>query len=297
MSERKPVLTYVLLTLASLQWGANVVFGRMAVGEITPMLLVTLRFLIVSAVMLLFYGRGFRRDLARLKVHIGYMVFLGVCGFTGFTAFFYVAAHYTSGANMAIIQGATPLFVFSFAYLADKRRIGRWQALGMALALVGVVFVASHGSWESLRHMHFNVGDLCMVGATCVYSIYTVGLSRRPEGVSTMSVFTMLAMVAFVTSLPLSGYEMLTRHVGWPTAKGWGLTFLIALFPSFLAQVFYIIGVQNIGPGRAGIFINLIPVFGACLSVIFLGERMGWYQIVGLVVVMAGIISAQRGKF
>lgn len=296
MSKSSPAVTYVLLSLASLLWGANVVFGRLAVGEISPMLLVSLRFLIVSVVMLIFYGPTLKHDWPVLRAHLWFMIGLGICGFTGFTAFFYVAAHYTSGANMAIIQGATPFFVFSFAYLAFGKRIGPWQGLGMVLALVGVIFVASHGSWDSLSHLHLNFGDLCMVGATCVYSAYTVGLAKRPEGVSTMSVFAILAMVAFVTSLPLTGYEMLTHTLLPPTTKGWVLTFLIAFLPSFLSQVFYIIGVQNIGPGRAGIFINLIPVFGAVLSVIFLGEAMGWYQIAGLIVVMCGIISAQKGK-
>lgn len=293
MSKSTVIFTYILLTLASLFWGTNIVFGQLAVGEISPMLLVTLRFLIVSAVVLVFYGPSLKRDGPILRAHLWYLIGLGFCGFTVFTAFFYVAAHYTPGANMAIIQGTTPFFVFSFAFLFFGQKIGPWQGLGMVLALLGVIFVASQGSWQILRQMHINFGDLCMVGATCAYSAYTVGLTKKPAGVSTMSVFAIFAMAAFVTSLPLTGYEILSHKMIWPTTKGWVLTVMIALLPSFLGQVFYIIGVQNIGPGRSGVFLNLIPVFGAVLSVIFLGEKLAWYQIAALIVVMSGIFCVQ----
>lgn len=284
---------YFLLTMASLQWGANVVFGRLAVGQIAPMLLVSLRWAIVFGVLMVVYRDRLREAWLELKAHWSLLLLLSLTGYTGFTAFFYAAAHYTTGANMAIIQGSTPLFVFSLAFLAHGTRISRMQGAGMVLALMGVACVAAHGRLDVLRSLTFNTGDLFMLAATACYAIYTVWLADRPK-MDDIAFFAALAGVALVTSLPLTVVEAVTTPVGWPTWQGWVLTFLIALLPSFLAQIFFMRGVSDIGPGRAGIFINLIPVFGATLSVIFLGEPFGWYQALGLMLVMAGIVLAQK---
>ncbi len=284
---------YLLLTLAALQWGANTVAGRLAVGEITPMLLVSLRWGLVLMILAVINRRAFVADWPRLRARPFLLLLLGLTGYTGFTAFFYAAAHHTTGANMSIIQGAMPLFVFSLAYLVRGRPIGPMQGAGMLLALAGVVIVGARGDWEVLRTLAFNLGDLFMIGATVSYAVYTVGLEDRPQ-VSSLSFFQAMVAVALVTSLPLTFAEAATTGTFWPTPKGWLITALVTIFPSFLAQVFFIRGVELIGPGRAGIFVNLIPIFGAAMAVAFLGEPFGWYQGTGLTLVMIGIVLAQK---
>ena len=284
---------YPLLTLASLQWAANTVAGRLAVGEITPMLLVTLRWGFVLAFLLVFNARALAADAPAMRAKPWLLFLLGLSGYTGFTAFFYAAAHHTSGANMSIVQGSMPFFVFSLAFLVRGRRVGLMQGLGMLFGVAGVALVATRADLEVIRTLSFNLGDLFMVGATVSYAIYTVGLEDRPQ-VASLSLFTALVAVALVTSLPLTLVEAATSGTFWPTPKGWIITLLVSIFPSFLAQVFYIRGVELIGPGRAGIFVNLIPVFGAAMAVAFLGEPFGWYQAAGLALVMAGIVLAQR---
>ncbi len=284
---------YLLLTLASLQWAANTVAGRLAVGEITPMLLVSLRWGIVLALLATFNRRAFAADLPKLRVRPWLLLLLGLTGYTGFTAFFYGAAHFTTGANMSIFQGAMPFFVFSLAWIVRGRAIRPLQGIGMTVALAGVVLVGVRADLEVLRTLAFNIGDLFMIGATISYAIYTVGLEDRPQ-VASLSLFQAMVAVALVTSLPLTIAEAATTGTFWPTPKGWIITILVSIFPSFLAQVFYIRGVELIGPGRAGVFVNLIPVFGAAMAVGFLGEPFGWYQTVGLVLVMGGIVLSQK---
>jgi len=284
---------YVLLTLASLQWAGNIVAGRLAVGEIEPMQLVVLRWGVVFVALLLLERRSFTTEWPAMAIRPWFLLILGVSGYTAFTAFFYAAAHFTTGANMAIIQGAFPLFVFSFAWVVRGRAIGPVQAVGIVLALAGVALVAIRGDLAVARTLAFNLGDLFMLGATVAYAVYTIGLEERPR-VSALSFFTAMSGVAFLTSLPLLAAEIATRPFHWPTATGWAITAFVVVFPSFLAQIFFIRGVELIGPGRAGVFINLNPVFGAALSVAFLGERVGWYQGVALVLVMSGIVLAQR---
>jgi drug/metabolite transporter (DMT)-like permease len=91
-------------------------------------------------------------------------------------------------------------------------------------------------------------------------------------------------------------YEVYVGSVIWPSFKGWTITLYIALFPSFIAQIFFMRGVELIGPGRAGIFVNLVPVFASALAVVILSEAFHLYHGVALALVLGGIWIAERHK-
>ena len=129
--------------------------------------------------------------------------------------------------------------------------------------------------------------------AAVVYASYTVGLRRRPKS-SALALFTVLAASAFLASLPMVAAEVALGQARIPTVRGWVVVVLVALFPSFLAQITFIKGVEIIGPGRAGIFVNLMPVFGAAIAVIVLGEEFHLYHGIALVLVLGGIWIAER---
>lgn len=284
---------YVLLVGTTLCWGGNAVLSRMAVGEISPMLLVTLRWAGALLLMLVFAGNAIRRDWSVLRGHVPYLAIMGILGFTAFNSIFYVAAHGTTAVNIGIIQGAIPVFVLLGAFLADRTPVALLQAAGVALTLAGIVIVATRGSPWHLLALAVNWGDALMVVAASVYAIYAVGLRRRPA-VSSLGLFTALAGIAFVASLPLSVAEWVAGRAQWPTATGWWVVALVTVFPSFLAQIFFLQGVALIGPGRAGVFINLVPLFASVMAVVVLGEPFAFYHALALALVLAGIALSER---
>jgi drug/metabolite transporter (DMT)-like permease len=286
---------YLLLTFTTLCWGANAVFGRMAVGEISPMALVTARWLGVSLLLALFAHRHLRRDWPALRPHLFLVTSLGVLGFTAFNALFYVAAHYTTAVNIGIIQGSTPMFILMGAFLAYRTRITRLQAAGVVLTMIGVAIVGSGGSFARLAALAVNFGDVLMVGACLLYAGYTVGLRKRPPA-SALGLFAVMAFAAFMASLPLVFTEMSLGLFQWPTMTGWIIVALVTLFPSFLAQIFFIQGVTLIGPGRAGVFVNLVPVFASIMAVVFLNEPFEAFHAIALSLVLGGIWLSERGK-
>jgi drug/metabolite transporter (DMT)-like permease len=284
---------YVLLTLTTLCWGANAVFGRLAVGEISPMLLVALRWLGTVGLLLLFAGRHIRRDWPVLKCHLPFLAAMGAIGFTAFNGLFYVAAHSTTAVNIGIIQGSMPVFVLIGAFLAYRSPVTLLQAAGVVLTMVGVVIVGTGGSLERLATLAINHGDLLMIIACVFYSSYAVGLRNQPP-VSSLGLLTVLAAAAFVFSLPLVAAEAALGHFQWPTPTGWLVAGLVTLLPSFLSQIFFIQGVTLIGPGRAGVFINLVPVFASILAVAILSEPFELFHALALALVLAGIWLSER---
>lgn len=286
---------YLLLTFTALCWGANAVFGRMAVGEISPMALVTARWMGVSVLLALFAHGHLRRDWPVLRPHLPFLAAMGALGFTSFNALFYVSAHYTTAVNIGIIQGAIPMFILLGAFAAYRTRITGLQAVGVVLTMTGVAIVGSSGSLARLAALAVNFGDVLLIAACILYAGYTVALRKRPPA-SALGLFAVMAFAAFLASLPLVFAEISFGRFQWPTMTGWVIVALVTLFPSFLAQIFFIQGVTLIGPGRAGIFVNLVPVFASILAVILLNESFEIFHAIALALVLGGIWLSERGK-
>jgi drug/metabolite transporter (DMT)-like permease len=286
---------YLLLTLTALCWGGNAVFGRLAVGEISPMALVTLRWLGALGLLLVFARAQLTRDWPAIREHLPFVSAMGAIGFTAFNALYYVAAHSTTAVNIGILQGSVPMFVLIGAFAAYRTRVRGIQIAGVLVTMLGVVIVASGGELTRLATFALNFGDVLMIAACVLYAGYTVGLNRRPP-VSSLALFTVMAGAAFLTSLPLVFAEAALGRFQWPTSTGWLVLALVTLFPSFLAQICFIQGVSLIGPGRAGIFVNLVPVFASILALLVLKEAFEPFHAIALSLVLGGIWLSERGK-
>jgi len=294
-SAQPIVQAYFSLVFATLCWGANAVFGKLAVGEIPPMLLVSFRWLGALMLMLVFASSYVRRDWPIIRKRLVFVSCLGMMGFTGFNVLFYTAAYSTTALNIGIIQGSIPIFVLLGTFLLYKTRVAPVQFVGVLITISGVTIVGSGGDLSQLAGLAFNLGDLLMIIACALYASYTVGLRQRPAA-SVMGLFTVLAGVAFVVSLPFSIAEYSLGDSYWPSATGWIIVALVTIFPSFLAQIFFIQSVEKIGPNRAGVFINLVPVFSSVFAIFILGEPVKIYHAVALGLVLGGIWLSEHGK-
>jgi drug/metabolite transporter (DMT)-like permease len=283
----------LLLTLATLFWGGNAVAGRAAVGEITPLTMVAVRWVLVIAVLWPIYGATVRKHWPEIRGRLWFIVVLATTGFTIFNTLFYVAAHSTSAVNIGIIQGAMPVFVLLLALLFYGTPISVPQAVGVGITMIGVIFVATRGAPWAVLDIGFAIGDLEMLIACLFYSYYAVKLRDRPQ-MDGAAFFTLLALIAAVTSVPLWAVEIATSGLQLPTLNGWLVALYVAVFPSCLAQLFFMRGVDLIGPGRAGVYINLVPVFSAILAVLLLAEPFRAYHAVALALVIGGIWLSQR---
>jgi drug/metabolite transporter (DMT)-like permease len=286
---------YVLLPLTMMCWAGNAVAGRMAVGEVSPMAIVCLRWLIV-VVALVFATRG--RFLAEVRTAQGnWKVILAFAffGFTGFNALFYQSALYTSAINIGVIQGTMPVFVMLGSLAAFRTPIRPVQLLGLVVTLAGIAVTVGRGDLDALRKLDVNIGDVGIVVASVLYSAYSVALRNRPP-IPPLTFFSAMSVAAFATSLPLLGYEVLSGTVIWPTPKGWALLAFIGLFASLLAQLMFMRAVEMIGPPRAGLFINLVPIFAALMGIGLLGETFAPYHAVALALVLGGIWIAERKR-
>ena len=277
-----------LLFLATLGWGSNTIASRLAVGEISPMLLIFFRWGFVVVILLSLYWRQMIDEWPIIRPRLKWLLIMGGCGLSLFNAFFYIAAHSTTAVNLGIIQSTMPgmILLGSFMFFGD--RINRLQFSGLLLTLLGVGVIVTQGSLEQLMQLTFNHGDLLMIFACSFYAMYTVGLKSRPK-ISGMVMLAYFSVAAFLMTIPLMIFESFIYGTVMPGVKGFAIVFYIAIIPSFLSQIFFMRGVDLIGPGSAGLYANLVPIFSAIMAVLLLSEEFALFHLAAMLLVFGGI--------
>ncbi|MET0367943.1 MAG: DMT family transporter, partial [Methylobacterium sp.] len=283
---------YPLLTLTALLWAGNAVTSRWAPGHVSPQVITTLRWLVACTVLIPFAGPRILAEWPILRRHWLRILLMGGLGYTAFNCLFYAAGTYTGAVNLALFQGAIPVIVILANRIAYGVPVGGGQAVGVVLTLAGAAMAASHGDLSVLTNLAFNRGDVLVFGACLLYAGYTVVLPMRPK-VSALGFFGAMAIAAFVTSLPPLAVEWATGHSVWPSHEGWVMVAFVGLGPSLLSQLCFMRGVELIGPNRAGLFVHLVPIFGAGLAVLVIGEPFGPVQAAALALVLGGIACAE----
>ncbi len=286
----RPIL---LLVLTTFFWAGNTIAGRLAIDQVSPFAVVFLRWAIVSPLLLAFFGREVVAHWSTLRNHLIALALMAFFGLTAFNSLFYVAAYSTTALNMGIIQGSMPMFVLVGALVFHRTPVGPLQFSGVILTMLGVLLISVHGDLTRLAELQINPGDGLMIIACVFYAAYAITLRNRPK-VPGIVFFTMLSVIAAITSIPALSFEMAQGTLQWPTPFGWAIVGYIALGPSLLSQIFFMRGVELIGPGRAGVFINLVPIFSSIMAVVLLSEPFHLYHAAALVLVLAGIWLSER---
>ena len=286
---------WVLLVVTTIMWGANGVASRLAVGRISPMTLVFMRWCVVCVFLCFVMRRAITQHWDVLRAHRGKIIAMSALGFTGFTIPFYYAAYWTTAVNIVLLQAAIPALVLAGSAFSGRERVTGMQVAGLALAIVGVVVIATHGEPLRLLETRFNIGDILILIACVFYAGYTLALRDRPP-LPPLVFFAALAFGAFVSSAPFMLAEVALGGTFMPTLAGLAILVFVAIGPSLISQVTFMRGVELIGPARAGLFTNLTPIFGAFFAVVLLGEEVHAYHALALALALGGIWIAEQRR-
>ncbi|MGB1239453.1 MAG: DMT family transporter, partial [Pseudomonadales bacterium] len=268
------------------------VVGKLATGQLNAIELTFFRWLIAVIFIFFIARKGLRGDWPLIKRYWKRLSAMAIVGFVGFNLTLYGALHYTSAINVAISQAAIPMVIIALNKVFFGQRAFLLQLIGVSVALFGVALTVSRGNLISLLQGDLNRGDAMMLFAVMCYALYSLSLRYRPEIRDTSFIFA-LGLASLISMIPLmlwSVGEYSLPHINWETMA---IILYVAIFPSFFAQLFYAKGIGMIGANRGGVFINLVPIFGALLAVLVLGEQFRDYHFYGLSLVLGGIALSE----
>ena len=284
---------YVLLIVATLGWGGNAVAGKLASAGWEPFTLTCIRWLAVVLVILPFAWRHLLADKELIAQRWWFFLFAGGVGMALFNLLMFLALNYTTAINVSIEQASMPVFIILANFIVFSQRVAAWQIVGVVLSIVGVLVTTSNGEPLAIFKNGLNKGDAIMLLGCFFYAVYTFVLRWRPK-VHWLSFMCLIGLGAFLMSVPFALYE--TRNTGFtsPASSDWLILLYIVLIPSIVSQLSFARSVELIGGNRAGLFINLVPVFGSVLAVLIIGEKFQLFHAIGMVLVIGGIMLAER---
>ncbi|MBE0618430.1 MAG: DMT family transporter, partial [Proteobacteria bacterium] len=267
------VRAYLLVNAATLLWAGNMVLGRALREAVGPWTLAGLRAAVAAVPFGLLLLRAPRRAPVLPRDWL-LAVGMALSGVVGFQVLQYTGLHYTTALNAGVVNATGPLMTLFLARLIGQERLSSGQVLGAALSLSGVVVVLSGGSWDALRGLRFNPGDLLVLGAVFLWAVYSLLgralLGRHPT--------VWVTAVSTLAAVPLLAAPAVWESLSAPPAVEGSLilaVLYIGVGPSFLAFLAWNQGVRSLGASGAMAFYNTLPVYAGLLAGAALGEWPG----------------------
>jgi len=293
------ILQGVLLALvATLLWSGNFIISRAVNKDIGPVSLAFYRWLTASIIIAPFAWKKLKEEKQVVIANYRYLIFVSLTGIALFNTFVYVAGHYTSAINMALIgTTSSPIFATIMAVVFLKEKLSRYRVIGMVVCISGILMLISNGSWSKLAAFHFSKGDLWILAGAFAFAIYNVLVRKKPTTISAINFLFIIFSIGTVMLFPFY-----LRELFFEAPTNWnpiliGSIVYLGIGTSAIAFLCWNLAIQKLGAGRTVLFGNLIPVFSIFEAVILLGEKMTNAHIISGIIVVSGLAIANlKGK-
>ena len=293
----KKYTAYVLLILASLFWSGNFIIGKFStLFQIPPLSLNVFRWISVWLILMPFTYKEIYNNLHNIKKNWLIISFMGVITISTFNSVVYYALNYTQVINAVLVLAAIPAATIVFSSLMNIEKTNIFQLLGLFLSIIGIGSIISNGDIQKITSLNFNKGDLWMLVCVITWALYSTLLKKNKFQLSQFSLIQLMVSAGLLFLIPQLLYEKsIGLEVNFNKAF-FIILFYVVIFPAIAAYYCWQKGVEIIGPNRASMFIQLMPLFSAIMAIIIFKEQFELYHFVGAAFVVSGIYLSNRRK-
>ena len=287
-------MIYIKLILTAIFWGGTFIAGRIIAPEIGPFSGAFLRFMFATA-LLLVVAHSLEGGLPRLKkTQILPAILLGLTGVFAYNVLFLAGLKTVSASRASIIIANNPVFLALFSSLIFKEHLSIKRAGGIVLSLIGAVIAITRGNPSMIWQGAVGVGELLIFGCVASWVSYSLIGKKLMQDISPLSAVTYSAIFGAVfLSFPayLEDIVHTFTHYSFLT---WMSILYLAVFGTVLGFTWFYQGIKAIGPTRAGVFINFVPISAILLAYIVLGEEINLSLVFGVTLVILGVFLTNR---
>jgi drug/metabolite transporter (DMT)-like permease len=287
--SRTQLLDLLILILPPLLWAGNFIVGRASREDIPPMMLAFARHFVALVVLLPFGWATMRRDRQRYWECRWQLVRVSLAGMVAFNSLVYLGLHSTTAFNAQLMNSTIPVLIVLIGAVLFRQRLSVTQLFGLLLSCAGVLTIMLHADFARLVALKFSQGDLIVFGAMTSFALFSVWLRSFPTDIDRLGILGAQLTIAVAVLLPLLAVEYICGARTTWSAAALAEMFYVGVAAALLANLLYMFGIARVGPTRAGMFIHLVPLYGAIMSIAFLGERLHVYHAVGMLAIMAGL--------
>ena len=290
-------LAYLLLILTTFFWSGNFIVGKAAsLYDIPPFSLNFYRWLFAFIILLPF---TYKEIIKNKKYILNNLVFFSVLGITSITIFnsiVYYSLYYTQVISGVLMISTIPVWIMFIASILRIERTSPFQIFGVILSLTGVIFIITKLDLNLIKNLAFNKGDLSMVVAMFAWATYSALLRKKTYQISQPALLEIVIICGLIFLVPIYFIEMsFGNKIVVSTPFILTLTYVV-IFPGLLSFLFWIKGIAIIGANRAGVFLHLMPIFGALMAIIIFKEKFMFHHLLGAIFIIAGITLSNKKK-
>jgi len=283
----------LVLAIPPLLWAGNFIVGRAASAEVPPMMLAFARQSIALLVLLPVGWAAMRRDRFRYWQHRWLLVRASLAGLVAFNVLVYIGLHSTTASNALLMNSTIPVLIILFGVVFLRQPLRAMQIIGLILSCAGVLAIILHGEVSRLFSLQFSYGDLLVFTGMVAFSLFSVWLRSFPADIDRRGLLGAQFVVAILVLLPLVAWEYIVGYRADWSFRSAATMVYVGVGAGLLANLIYMYGIARVGPARAGLFIHLVPLYGAVMSIVFLGEEIHPYHAVGMAAIIAGLACSQ----
>lgn len=288
LTDRNQARAFALLGLVMLFWAGNSIVARAVHLDVPPFTLAFVRWTGALALVAPFAVKPLLRDLPALREGWKQVLLLGLLGVGAFNALLYSGLQYSTATNALLLQAGIPALVVIFDRLLFGVRSSAWQMAGTLASITGVAVIVFEGKLSAALALRLGPGDVLILASVVVWSFYTIFLRLRPA-IAPVSFIAATFAIGVVSMAPLAVWEWSSGETvrwSWQVA---GAFAYVAVLPSLVSYFIYNSAAHTVGPARAGQAITMMPIFGALLSALLLGEALRFYHGAGMALICLGI--------
>jgi drug/metabolite transporter (DMT)-like permease len=294
MENRSLVLVYMKLVLAAVFWGGTFIAGRVLAGGVGPFSASFLRFLIASIVLIIVVWRMEGRIPLPSKRHLFSIFLLGLTGIFLYNFCFFKGLEYIEAGRASVIVANNPIFIALLSAYFFKEKLTFLKIVGIIISIIGAVVVITKGDFSAIFQDKIGPGELFILSTVASWVVYSLVGKVLMKDISAVLSVTYSVLAGTVLLLIPAFLEGLGGNIFFYTPIDWLCLTYLGIFGTVLAFIFYYQGIISIGPTKAGLFINFVPISGVILSYLFLRETITISLLSGLVFVCLGIYLTNR---
>ena len=293
--QTKNNLAYLLLILASLFWSGNFIVGKAAsTFEIPPFSLNFYRWLFAGLILLPFTYKELINKKNYILNNKVFFIILGITSITIFNSIVYYSLNFTQVISGVLMISTIPVMIMFISSLLNIEKTNIFQIIGVVLSLTGVVFIITKADLELIKNLDFNKGDLTMVIAMLSWATYSALLKKKKYEISQITLLQVVITFGFIFLIPIYFIEMNMGYI-IKLEKPFYLTLAyVVIFPGLASFFFWIKGIAIIGANRAGVFLHLMPIFGAIMAMKIFDEKFMFYHFLGAIFIIAGMTLSNK---
>jgi len=290
-------LTYIKLIFTTVFWGGTFIAGKLLSQNVDPYSAAFLRFLMASF-FLIFLTIRIEGSLPKLKPDKIFIIFLlGLSGIFSYNLFFFSGLKYIQANQASLIIATSPIFITLSSILFFKESLNLSKTVGLCLSFTGALIVISNGNFFNVLNLRLEKGELLIFGCVASWVAYSILGKKAMNDFSPIASVCYSSIAGTILLFFPALYKGVFSNIFSYNPAEWASLFYLGFFGTALGFSWYYAGIKQIGPMKAGVFINFVPISAIILAFLILKEPLTISLIIGAILVIAGVYLSNTANF